>query len=115
MADVLISYSRRDKEFMQMLHDALQTSKYDTWIDWQDIAPTTQWWKESEAGIEAAHAFIFVISKDSGDSDYCRREIDHAISHGQRLIPILRRRDYQQGDMHPKLGSAPVDCLSRRK
>lgn len=39
MADVFISYSRRDKEFVQVLYDALRASQYDTWVDWQDIKP----------------------------------------------------------------------------
>lgn len=104
MADVFISYSRRDREFVQILHDALVASKFQAWIDWQDIAPTAEWWKEIEAGIEAAHTFLFVISKDSIASHYCRKEIEHAIQHGKRLIPILRRKDYTRTDIHPKLG-----------
>ena len=39
MADVFISYSRKDKAFVQVLHQALAESKYDAWIDWQDISP----------------------------------------------------------------------------
>jgi hypothetical protein len=104
MADIFISYSRADTEFVHILHDALVASKYDTWVDWADIAPTTDWWQEIEAGIESAHTFIFVISKDSVESKYCRREIDHAITHNKRLIPVLRRKDYNRNGMHPKLG-----------
>ena len=104
MADVFISYSRRDKAFVQVLYDALRASQYDTWIDWQDIAPTTEWWQEIETGIEAAHTFIFVISPDSVGSTYCRQEVDHAVQHGKRLIPILRRSDFEQSQIPPKLG-----------
>ncbi len=104
MADIFISYSRRDKDFVEVLHNALRASQYETWIDWQDIEPTTEWWKEIEAGIEAAHTFIFIISQDSVTSKYCQKEIDHAVEHGKRLIPVLRRRDFVQNDMHPKLG-----------
>ncbi|MEL6222227.1 MAG: toll/interleukin-1 receptor domain-containing protein, partial [Cyanobacteria bacterium J06627_8] len=72
MTDVFISYSRRDKEFVQVLHTALKRSIYEAWIDWQDIEPTTDWWREIETGIEEAHTFIFVISKDSIESEYCQ-------------------------------------------
>lgn len=104
MADVFISYSRQDTDFVRVLHAALCQSDYDAWIDWEDIAPTTAWWQEIEAGIEAAHTFIFVISQASLHSVYCRREIDHAINHGKRLLPVLRRKDFAPGDMHPELG-----------
>jgi GTPase SAR1 family protein len=103
MADVFISYSRRDTEFVQVLHEALKSTQYDAWIDWQDIAPTTEWWKEIELGIETAHTFIFVISKGSVESEYCRKEVDHALKHGKRLIPVLRCRDFERGNLHPKL------------
>jgi len=91
MADVFISYSRRDTEFVRTLYDALDASTYETWIDWQGIAPTTEWWKEIEAGIEAADNFLFVISPDSVGSKYCLLEIDHAIKQNKRIIPVLRR------------------------
>ena len=104
MPDIFISYSRHDKAFVKVLHDALVVSKYETWIDWQDIAPTTEWWKEIEVGIETAHTFIFVISKDSVASEYCHKEIDHAVKHGKRLVPILRKKDFIQSEIHPKLG-----------
>jgi WD40 repeat protein len=103
MPDVFISYSRRDKSFVKVLHDALRASHFETWVDWQDIAPTTEWWKEIESGIESTHTFIFVISKDSIISEYCRKEIDHAIKHGKRLIPVLRRKNFEKGSVHPQL------------
>ncbi|MEM9265675.1 MAG: TIR domain-containing protein, partial [Cyanobacteria bacterium P01_F01_bin.13] len=92
MADVFISYSRRDKAFVQTLHEALTESQYETWIDWQDIAPTAEWWREIEIGIEDAHTFIFVLSPDSVTSDYCRAEAEYAASHHKRIIPIIRRK-----------------------
>ncbi|PSN17148.1 hypothetical protein C7271_19260 [filamentous cyanobacterium CCP5] len=91
MADVFISYSRRDKAFVEVLHDALVASKYQAWIDWQDIAATAEWWKEIEAGIEKAHTFIFVISPDSVTSKYCLDEVDYARERNKRIIPVLRR------------------------
>ena len=91
MTDVFISYSRRDKDFVQILYDALLHSKYDTWVDWEDIKPTTEWWEEIKAGIEEAHTFIFVISPDSAVSEYCRKEAEHADQHHKRIIPVVRR------------------------
>ncbi|MEB3209821.1 MAG: toll/interleukin-1 receptor domain-containing protein, partial [Leptolyngbyaceae bacterium] len=54
MSDVFISYSRTDKAFVETLHQALKESTYEAWVDWQDIPLTADWWKEIEAGIEAA-------------------------------------------------------------
>jgi hypothetical protein len=90
MADVFISYSRRDTDFVKVLCAALEASEKETWIDWQGIAPATERWKEIEAGIEAADNFLFVISPDSVASKYCLLEIDHAVKHNKHIIPVLR-------------------------
>lgn len=103
MADIFISYSRKDKEFVQILHQTLSQSQYDTWVDWEDIPPTAAWWTEIEAGIEAAHTCIFVISPDSVSSEVCRREIDHAVQCRKRLVPIVRRDGFDAGQVHPAL------------
>ena len=46
MADVFISYSRKDKEFVRSLHEALARHNRDTWVDWEDIPLTADWLKE---------------------------------------------------------------------
>ncbi|MCG8366182.1 MAG: TIR domain-containing protein, partial [Pseudanabaenales cyanobacterium] len=103
MVDVFISYSRKDQEFVHTLHQALSQSSYDSWVDWEDIPPTAAWWKEVQAGIESAHTCIFVISPDSVVSNVCRQEIDHAAKHNKRLIPIVRRDEFEQQQVHPAL------------
>ena len=42
MADVFISYSREDTEFVRRLHEGLAQHNRDIWIDWQDIPPTAR-------------------------------------------------------------------------
>ncbi len=108
LSDVMISYSRKDKDFVQQLTDALKQNGREVWVDFDDIPYSAEWWQEIEAGIEGANAFIFVISPDSINSDVCRREIDHAIKHNKRLIPILRRELTEAADrktVHPSVAS----------
>jgi hypothetical protein len=91
MAQVFISYSRKDKPFVQKLFDALTREKRDTWADWDDIPPTAKWLREIYDGIEAADNFIFIISPDSIASKPCNMEIEHAAKHNKRFIPLLYR------------------------
>ncbi len=90
MADVFISYSRKDKEFVRQLHEALAAHNRDTWVDWEDIPPTAQWWTEICAGIEAADTFVFVISPDAARSKPCFDELEHATKNNKRIVPLLR-------------------------
>ena len=103
MADVFISYSRKDKNFVQVLHRALTESKYNAWIDWQDIPPTADWWAEVEAGIESSDTFVFVISPDSVASKVCNREVDHAAANNKLIVPIVRRDGFNSAEIHRAL------------
>ncbi len=101
--DVFISYSRKDKEFVEVLHQALKEHNRNTWVDWQDIPLTSEWWKEIESGIEAADTFIFVLSPDSLASKVCGQEIGHAVKYNKRLVPIVRRDDFDDKQVHSSL------------
>jgi WD40 repeat protein len=91
MAAVFVSYSRRDKEFVRRLSDALAAQEREAWIDWKDIPLTAEWQQEILTNIEAADTFIFVISPASVASVNCRKEIDHAAGNNKRMVPILYR------------------------
>ena len=43
MADVFVSYSRKDTAFVRELHDFLTGSGKDVWVDWDDIPPGSHW------------------------------------------------------------------------
>ena len=91
MTGVFISYSRRDKDFVGKLRDALSARKYDVWVDWKDIPPSTEWLNEIRGGIDGADAFIYLISPDSVSSEVCARELGHAVEQHKRIIPVVRR------------------------
>ncbi|MBD0336213.1 MAG: TIR domain-containing protein [Cyanobacteria bacterium Co-bin13] len=104
MADVFISYSRKDKDFVQVLHQALIESQYETWVDWEGIPLTADWWEEIKAGIDAADTFVFVISPDSIASKVCGEEVDYAVAGQKRLMPIVRRDGFDMAQVRPALG-----------
>jgi WD40 repeat protein len=91
MSSLFISYSRKDIDFARKLTEAVKGQQLDFWIDWEGIPPTVDWWEEIETGIEEADVFVFLISPDSSSSDVCRREIEHAVKNGKRLIPLVIR------------------------
>jgi WD40 repeat protein len=102
MPDVFISYSRKDKDFVGQLYQALAEHKSDTWVDWEGIPPTAEWLQEIFRAIEAADSFVFVISPEGVVSEICRLEIEHALKHNKRLVPIIRR-DVTTEDVPPEL------------
>ncbi len=102
--DVFISYSRKDKAFVQSLYEAFATLQRNIWVDWEDIMPTEDWWQAIEKGIESANNFVFILSPDSVSSAVCAREVDHAVRHNKRLIPVVYR-EVDAKAVHPALGA----------
>ena len=86
-----MSYSRKDKDFVRQLNDALVGQKREAWVDWKDIPLTVEWQQEILTNIETTENFIFVISPESATSPNCRKEIDHAVANHKRMFPIVRR------------------------
>lgn len=101
-ANVFVSYSRRNKDFVERLHAALEGTQRQVWVDWENIPLASDWWQEIELGIELADTFIFVLSPDSVQSKVCRQEIDHAVKQNKRLVPLVYE-DVAPSQVHPEL------------
>jgi len=89
MSYIFISYSRRDLDVATSIVQALAKNKVDTWIDWKSIPKGEDWEQEIYRGIEAADAFLFLISPDSVKSEMCNKEIAHALKNGKRILPVF--------------------------
>jgi hypothetical protein len=103
--DVFISYSRRDKAFVEKLDAALRSLNRDPWVDWEDIYKGEEWWKAIQRGIESANTFVFVISPDSVASAVCRDEVSHAAECNKRFLPIVWRERFDSQQLHPAIAS----------
>ena len=104
MADVFISYSRQDIQFAQRIHQELEARDRQPWVDWRDIPPTSEWLDEVYAGIQAADTFLFIISPDSVVSEICILEIEHAIQHNKRLVPVVLH-DVEDDQVHSAMSA----------
>lgn len=92
MNETFISYSRKDSEFVTKLFDSLKKAGIDPWFDLEDLRPATEWKKEILINIQACHNFVFIISANSIKSPYCEMELNHALLHDKRIIPIVAER-----------------------
>ena len=91
MADIFISYSRKDKDFVCRVDEALKSRGREAWVDWEDIRPTEEWMQAIYGAIEGADTFVFVLTPDSVASAVCGREIAHAAAQNKRMVPIVAR------------------------
>ena len=91
MADIFISYSRKDTDFVRRLDESLKSRGRDTWVDWEGIRPTEEWMQAIHGAIESADTFVFVLTPDSVGSDICSREVAFAAKNNKRMVPVIAR------------------------
>lgn len=91
MTDIFISYSRRDNVFARRLVDALKQAGRDSWVDWEGIPYSVDWWREICAAIDAADSFVLIITPDALASPVCNQEIEYARSNNKRIVPVMHR------------------------
>jgi hypothetical protein len=112
-----ISYSTRDKDFVQRLAaDLRNQSEIDLWFDQWEINPGDRIPEKIEKGLSEAALFLLVLSPDSVDSrwvDYERQawltlQIDEekiaqqeSRQPSRRLIPILYRNCHKPAFLQP--------------
>ena len=87
MSNIFISYSRNDLDIAEKIVSVLAESKLDTWIDWKSIPKGEKFEHEIYQGIEGATVFLFLISPNSVQSEWCQKEISHALQNKKRIIP----------------------------
>ncbi|MEL7501852.1 MAG: TIR domain-containing protein [Cyanobacteria bacterium J06554_6] len=88
--DAFISYGRIDsKAFATQLYQHLSDRGFQVWFDQNDIPLAVDFQQQINDGIEKSHNFLFVISPHSVNSTYCLKEIDWAVRHNKRIVPVL--------------------------
>lgn len=93
---IYISHSSRDDDFVKELRDALEARGLPVWIDSRGLRGGAELAPEVEDAIEGARAFIAVLSPNTVNSPWVRREIRKAVEverrrgeDGFRVIPLL--------------------------
>jgi WD40 repeat protein len=91
MADVFISYSRRDSGFVARLTEELRSRGKDVWVDVEGIRDAEVFPVALRRAIEGSDAFLFVISPDAVASAFCEQEVAHAAELNKRIVPLVLR------------------------
>ncbi len=83
---LFVSYARVDKPFCVQVVNTLDV--HETWYD-QRLYAGQHWWKEILRRLDWCEGFIYLISTESLDSEYCRREFELARKLGRHIFPVL--------------------------
>ena len=94
IGQVFLSYSRKDEEPMRLIAKSLRAQGIKVWVDNEKLIPGTPIWEdEVEKAIRDAVAIVVVLSPDSKNSEWVKREMTMADQHQKRVFPVLVRGD----------------------
>ncbi len=89
-----VSYSREDINLQQRIIAELRSRGIGVWVDIENLIPgSPAWEREVERSIRGAEGIIVLLSPDSNDSEWVRREISFAEQNEKRIFPVLIRGD----------------------
>lgn len=72
---IFISYSQRDREFVDNLARNLVAAKHHVWMDRWELNLGDSLTAKIEGALTAADAILVVLSNNSVESEWCRREL----------------------------------------
>ena len=91
---IFLSYSRTDKEFVDVLVSDLRRALGNAetvWYDVYGLEAGDDWIGTIEREISSRPVFIVVLSPDAVESYWVNEEIKIALSERKKIIPILYR------------------------
>ncbi len=111
---VFISHSSKDDNFVRELRDALEGLGISTWVDSRELVGGSKLAPEIEGAIERSRQFVVVLSANTVDSPWVRKEIQKALEverrhqgHSYRVIPLLLA-DVEPAALVSWFGEEPV-------
>ena len=90
MADVFVSYSRRDSDFVGRIVDSVEQRGKEAWLDTEGLVDGEVFPAAIRSAIEQSDTFLFVISPAAVDSPFCESEVGYAGDLHKRIVPVLR-------------------------
>jgi hypothetical protein len=97
-ARLFISYSSKDKPFVETLVPYIQKMDHDVYWD-QDLIGGEVWWEKLLDEIQSRTHFIFIVSKDSLVSEYCKQEKNWAKSLKRNILCVKIDRNVENIDV----------------
>lgn len=93
MAQVFISYSRRDSEFVDRLETDLRAAGIETWVDRARIEAGDGWVGRIQDAIVSSSAMLYIASPEALNSAWVNDELYYALTRGKLILPVIYRTE----------------------
>lgn len=90
--DIFISYSHSDRSLMHRVRNSLETAGFDVWTD-ELLDQGDDWEQVIAEAIRNTGCVLPLLTENSAQSRWVRRELSYAELNGTRILPLLLRGD----------------------
>ncbi len=100
--EVFLSHANQDRGFLDSLAEVMRRHGLPVWYSQTNILGARQWHDEIGAALRRCDWFLIVLSPQSVDSKWVKRELLYALDHNRydnKIVPVM----YQPCDYEEKL------------
>ncbi len=93
--NVFISYAKEDKSIVSRLEEIVRHGGGRGWQFVYDLKGARDWATEIQYEIDRCEVFLFVMTENSLQSEWCRKELQHAALIQKPIVPVVLTSDIE--------------------
>lgn len=106
MADIFVSYASQDREVAFRIVGFLEEQGIACWVAPRDVPPGVEYAQAIISGIEQSRALVLILSDQSNESQFVRKEVERAVSKTKAVLPVRIREVTPSGSLEFFISSA---------
>jgi hypothetical protein len=106
MADIFVSYASQDRDAAFRIVSFLEEQGISCWVAPRDVPPGVEYGEAIINGIETSRALVLILSDQSNDSMFVRKEVERAVSKTKPVLPVRIREVTPSGSLEYFISSA---------
>src|SRR5215207_702158 len=106
MADIFVSYASPDRDIAFRIVGFLEEQGITCWVAPRDVPPGVEYGQAIIDGIEQSRALVLILSDQSNDSMFVKKEVERAVSKTKPVLPVRIREVTPSGSLEFFISSA---------
>ena len=99
MADIFVSYASQDRDAAFRIVAFLEQNGIRCWVAPRDVPPGMEYGQAIIEGIAQSRALVLILSDQSNESQFVRKEVERAVSKTKPVLPVRIREVKPSGSL----------------
>lgn len=99
MSDIFVSYASQDRDAAFRIVAFLEQNGIRCWVAPRDVPPGMEYGQAIIEGIAQSRALVLILSDQSNESQFVRKEVERAVSKTKPVLPVRIREVKPSGSL----------------